>query len=794
MRRKLIIIFCLAVTVFIFNGNVVEAQVPEIIHSIPRISGGYGGGVTTYPLNEDFKIYETTNESGSGAQYIDIKSPVDGAVEGRIKGVYTGHKDITYDSKRNIFWATTKGGPIVAIPVTGGGYAALVDLKYEYGIFYDSELDCLWVGGGSIPQIWRVDPETGYVLETINIDHGMGSKYSAPAGVVKVGENFWIGVAGEYGTSTDKKAWVVELDRQGVYTGRRLQLPEAGYSHDIGGFALDPNGYLWVKGGKYTRVYQIDIGYEPVTPTPAPSPTPIYSSAPIIDSGDYNGDGTSDIAIFRGSSGLWSVRGITRLYYGREADIPVPGDYNGDGTTDPGIYRNTTGFWGIRGITRTYYGAAEDIPVPGDYDGDGSCDISLFRGSSGLWAVKSITRAYFGGAEDIPVPLYYGDRAAKYMAIYRPSSGLWSIRGLGRAYFGGPSDQPVPANYDGSAGGTDIGIFRDANGLWAIRGVTRVYFGRSGDQPVPGSYRGGDTADMGIFRRSTGLWVIRNLGRAYFGGSNDIPVSGRVPSPPLDRPLVYSSDYNGDGTDDVAIFRPSTGLWAIRGISRIYFGQSGDSPTPGDYTGDGTTRISIYRSQGSIWKVRNLTQVSFGSELSGEPVPADYTGDGICDMAFFDDGLWTVRIQFPVPDIIEAIFGQTGDQPVPGNYGGTESADLAIFRPSTGLWAVKGLTRFYFGRDGDIGMPADYTGDGLIDPAIYRPDSGEWIVRNITTVDFGYQNGVIPVSADFNGDGRDGMGLFRPSYGIWQIHDYGWFYFGGPDDLPVSGLSDVDIR
>ena len=55
MRMKLILVFSLAVTVFIFNGNVVEAQVPEIIHSIPRDSSGYGGGVTCYPLTEDLK-------------------------------------------------------------------------------------------------------------------------------------------------------------------------------------------------------------------------------------------------------------------------------------------------------------------------------------------------------------------------------------------------------------------------------------------------------------------------------------------------------------------------------------------------------------------------------------------------------------------------------------------------------------------------------------------------------------------------------------------------------------------
>jgi len=34
----------------------------------------------------------------------------------------------------------------------------------------------------------------------------------------------------------------------------------------------------------------------------------------------------------------------------------------------------------------------------------------------------------------------------------------------------------------------------------------------------------------------------------------------------------------GDGISDITVFRPSTGLWAIRGITRAYFGAPGDIP------------------------------------------------------------------------------------------------------------------------------------------------------------------------------------------------------------------------
>ena len=243
-----------------------------------------------------------------------------------------------------------------------------------------------------------------------------------------------------------------------------------------------------------------------------------------VDDGDYDGDGTSEIAIFRTDSSLWGIRGITRIYFGNASDIPVSGDYDGDGTTDIAIFRGGGGLWAIRGVSRVYFGSATDLPVPGDYDGDGCCDATIFRENSGLWAVRGVSRVYFGQSGDRPVPGYYKGGAGKDIGLFRGSSGLWAIRNFTRVYFGNAADMVVPGDFSG-AGTWKPAIFRLPAGLWAIRGLTRVYFGGSADEAVPADYDGGSGDDIGIFRGTSGLWAVRNITRAYYGSSGDIPVT-----------------------------------------------------------------------------------------------------------------------------------------------------------------------------------------------------------------------------------------------------------------------------
>ncbi len=260
-----------------------------------------------------------------------------------------------------------------------------------------------------------------------------------------------------------------------------------------------------------------------VTPTPTCGPT-ISPEMYSIGSGDYNGDGTVDIAIYRGLSGFWAVRDITRLYFGGNSDLPVPADYDGNGSTDMAIFRPSSGLWAVWGSDPSYFGRYGDIPIPGDYDSDGRADIAIFREASGLWAIRGRTRIYFGGVDDWPVAGDYRGDGGIQIAFFRSSSGLWAIQGVTRVYFGGEGDRPATADYSGD-GTADIGIYRPCTGLWAIRGMTRAYYGSCRDRPEPADYTGDGTSGLAIFREDSGLWAIRGATRVYFGSEGDIPVT-----------------------------------------------------------------------------------------------------------------------------------------------------------------------------------------------------------------------------------------------------------------------------
>ena len=89
------------------------------------------------------------------------------------------------------------------------------------------------------------------------------------------------------------------------------------------------------------------------------------------------------------------------------------GDFDGDGKTDITVYRPSTGIWYTQFSSSGAYqavrwGLSGDVPVAGKYDGDNKTDIALFRPSDGKWYILRSTdgafqQMQFGLNGDVPV-------------------------------------------------------------------------------------------------------------------------------------------------------------------------------------------------------------------------------------------------------------------------------------------------------------------------------------------------------------------------------------------------------
>jgi hypothetical protein len=270
-----------------------------------------------------------------------------------------------------------------------------------------------------------------------------------------------------------------------------------------------------------------------------------------IKSFDYDGDGKSDVSVFRASDGGWYIQrsqaGFYAVAFGQTGDKIVPADFSGDGRTDVAIFRPSDNTWYVFDTSNnTFYGipfgTTGDIPVPADFDGDGKADINVFRPSTGFWFRNNSSNGQF-----VATP------------------------------FGQNGDVPTVGDFDGD-GKADIGVWRPSNGAWYRLNSNNnsffaVAFGQTGDKVVPADYTGDGKTDVAVYRAGT-WYILRSEDLTFYG----IPfgLATDIPSP---------GDFDGDGKADQAVYR--NGQWFIQqstsGFIAYPFGLTGDIPTESAY-------------------------------------------------------------------------------------------------------------------------------------------------------------------------------------------------------------------
>lgn len=253
---------------------------------------------------------------------------------------------------------------------------------------------------------------------------------------------------------------------------------------------------------------------------------------------DYDGDGKSDVSVFRSSVGYWYLNntsnGFSAVSFGISNDKIVPADYDGDGKTDISVFRD--GNWyrlnsSNNSFSAVSFGQSGDIPISNDFDGDGKADQAVFR--NGNWYINQSASGFksvrFGQTNDKPVAGDFDGDSKADIAVYREGNWYYlrsTDNGFTGVSFGISTDIPVPSDYDGD-GKTDIAVYR--NGNWYIlqsqAGFTAVSFGISTDIPVPADYDGDGKSDLGVFRN--GNWYLLQTANGFnsvsFGIQNDKP-------------------------------------------------------------------------------------------------------------------------------------------------------------------------------------------------------------------------------------------------------------------------------
>lgn len=254
----------------------------------------------------------------------------------------------------------------------------------------------------------------------------------------------------------------------------------------------------------------------------------------------------STVGIYRPNTGQWVLRNtnlpgpaatITVTFGGLPGDLPVTGDWDGDGLTDLGIFRNGTFLLGVFHTTTPCagcapitvvetqpeftFGQAGDRPIAGDWDGDAVDEVGVFRTTNigGTFLLRKTTKTTIrpcGFCNPITITTVATESHD----------------------FGGPGDLPVTGDWDGDGKDT-IGVFHPA----AVGSFTMTDdfvepnilfpFGTVGDLPLSGDWTATKLDRVGVFRPSTATMMLATQLFAdpdlnfVFGTAGDLPVSGR---------------------------------------------------------------------------------------------------------------------------------------------------------------------------------------------------------------------------------------------------------------------------
>ncbi|MFD0279950.1 right-handed parallel beta-helix repeat-containing protein [Kitasatospora sp. NPDC127111] len=342
----------------------------------------------------------------------------------------------------------------------------------------------------------------------------------------------------------------------------------------------------------------------------------------------------------------------------------------------PGTYRvEVTAVNGL-GTTRTVAVDATVHPVPGMSDpwlslgykdGDPELVYKVQGGVTSPWPVARVTLDYGDGTPALTTDL--ASLNTGFTHRY-PSTGHYTVRA----------------------------VYTDDHGR-SISSANAYQFYGSGPElisgtPVTGHWTGGRTSYVGLFREgqwslSTGSTTGRPAVTAAFGQYGDVPIAG---------------DWDGVNHDQLGIYRPSTGTFALRhddgGATAVAFGDPGDLPVPGPWDGNGHAQLAVYRPSTGTFAVRHddgsVTTARFG-DPGDQPLIGDWDGVGHLQLGIYRSGISTFALRHDDGSVSAAAYGAPGDLPVTGDWLGQGRTTFGVYRPSQAVFSLANA----YGRTGD---------------------------------------------------------------------------------------------
>jgi serine-aspartate repeat-containing protein C/D/E len=275
-------------------------------------------------------------------------------------------------------------------------------------------------------------------------------------------------------------------------------------------------------------------------------------------------------------------------------------------------------------------------------------------------------------------------------------------------------------------------------------------------------------------------WTIDSIdrGRWTFVSTNKVRVTREAFSVLGAKQLA--GDFNGDGRDEIALFKDGEWLIDINGNGVwddgdmwINLGEKGDRPLVGDWDGDGKDDVGIY---GNSWTANE-------DILLNEPGIPDATNQHLTKPKNLPPPKGSVRERLmqrsvdgtPRSDEVDHVFryGTENDTPVVGDLNGDGISTVGLF--NGGLWSLdtNGDGRFTehdsyheFGEAGDIPVIGDFDGDGIDEIAVVRGSklivdsngNGEMDAADKVFEIEGEGDEVI--TGDFDGDGIDEVAFY----------------------------------